>query len=155
MIHFLSPPGNHNFISRSLSSGTDLSINVQVISGTNRDVDFFIADELNYYKWRAGEIASIYLKKDRTTGFTSSWVVPHSDTWFFVYSNDFSIITSKGVTTSIERAYIDVEGREVTKEKTLLESKYSYLGITFILLGSLISIAGFALKTRKNGDQVS
>lgn len=144
---FSVPPG-HEARSGSISSGTQLGIHFEVTSGGNLDVDFFVADDTNYWKWRAGETASVYLSRTRITTLDVNWTVPESDTWYFVWDNSFSIITSKGVTAQITRYWTEIENREVTDYRPLIESQYAYVGIIILLVGVAVTVYGLIAKVQ-------
>lgn len=144
----ISVPPSHSYQSATLTQGRSIHIDFEVTSGGNLDIDFFIADELNYYKWDSGETASVYLSRDRITSLETDWIVPNSDKWFFVYDNSFSWITSKGISTHISQHWITSEYQDITENRTLIPSAFSYLGILLAILGAGTIITGTALSPK-------
>ena len=140
--------GTHEDRFASISSGTKLGIHFEVTSGGNLDVDFCVADDTNYWKWRAGEIAEVYLSRSRATSLDINWTVPDSDTWHFVWDNSFSWITTKGVTAQITRYWTETEYRDVTDYRPLIESQYAYVGIIILLVGVAVTVYGLIAKVQ-------
>lgn len=141
----ISVPPGHYTQSATLVEGRRIHIDFEVTSGGNLDINFFVADEVNYYKWKSGETASVYLSNDRITSLETDWIVPYTDKWYFVYDNSFSLITSKEVSTYISEHWVTAEYQDVTENHTLLPSTFSYVGILLAIVGSGIIIAGIAL----------
>ena len=136
-------PG-HYTQSATLTEGRSIHIDFEVTSGGNLDIDFFVADEVNYYKWKSGEVASVYLSRSRITSLETDWTVPYSDKWHFVYDNSFSWITSKTISTHISEHWVTSEYQDVTENRTLIPSAFSYLGILLTIVGVSIIIVGLA-----------
>ncbi|MDH5782701.1 MAG: emp24/gp25L/p24 family protein [Candidatus Bathyarchaeota archaeon] len=145
---FIVSAGTHQARDGWISNGTKLGINFEVTSGGNLDVDFFVADETNYWKWRAGETADVYLSRSRATSLDVNWTVPYNDTWYFVWDNSFSWITAKGMTAQIKRYWIETDSREVTDYRPLIESQYAYVSIITLLVGVAVSVYGLIAKVQ-------
>jgi len=141
----ISVPPGHYIQSATLTQDRQINIDFEVTSGGSLDINFFVADELNYYKWDAGETASVYLSRDRITSLETDWIVPYSDKWYFVYDNSFSLITSKGVSTHISDHWVTQEYQDITENRALIPSVFSYVGILFAILGVGVIIVGFTL----------
>jgi len=139
---FVVPAGTHTARYGSLSAGTRMRIYVKVTSGGNLDVNFHVMDETNYWKWRAGESASTSITRSRITTFDDYWTVSSSETWYFVFDNSFSWITSKGVTCEITHYWTETEYKQVTEYRTLISSEYSYIGVILLLVGIAVLISG-------------
>ena len=93
---------DHLNIYASRDGGTGYYGSFEVTSGN--DIDFFICDEENYNLWVNGQSASVYLLQQRIGSYSWSFRIPHTDTWHFIYSNEYSIVTSKHV---VGDQYID------------------------------------------------
>jgi len=146
------PPG-HYYQSAGLTQFHKIHIDFTVTSGGNRDIDFFVADEVNYYKWKSGETASTYLSKDRITSFDTEWKGPKTDTWYFVYDNSFSWITHKQISTIITENWTTMQDQDVTTYRTLLPSLFSYIGIILLVVGAGILITGLIYSTQPPGEK--
>lgn len=140
----ISVPPGHYTQSGTLIEGRRIHIDFEVTSGGNLDINFFVADEVNYYKWKSGETASVYLSRSRITSLETDWMVPYTDKWYFVYDNSFSLITSKEVSTHISEHWVTAEYQDVTENRPLIPSAFSYMGILLAIVGSGIIIAGIA-----------
>ncbi len=68
----------------------------QVTSGN--DIDFFICDQTNYDLWTGGSNAQVYNLQQKVGSYSFTFIIPATGTWYFVYSNTYSIITAKDVT---------------------------------------------------------
>jgi len=91
------PAGSYHVRYGYFEKGAGLIGYFEVTSGGNRDIDFFIVDSENYQKFENGKEFSCYLLHEKVTSLNWTFRVPYSDTWYVVYSNRFSIITSKHV----------------------------------------------------------
>ena len=135
--------GTHQYYTKSFPSGTELWINFIVTSGGNRDVNFWITDEVQYYKWKARESSTSYIYRDRASSFDERWISPTDKTLYFVFDNSFSVFTSKSLSFRVDRFRIETEQRQVTENRTLLQSEASYLGIAILFIGT--AVAGFGI----------
>jgi hypothetical protein len=138
---FSVPALSYKGYSGPLKSGDTLHIYVKVTSGGNLDIDFYVMDEINYYKWKAGESASAPITRPRITTYDSDWAVSQTATWYFIFDNRFSLLTSKGVTAQITKHWTETESKQVTEYHPLIPSEYSYVG-TVLFLGGIAAIIG-------------
>jgi hypothetical protein len=90
-------PGDAIFFSFNLSQNDVLKIEFEVTDGGNKDVDFYILDSVNFNKWNNSESFSYLLFRSRAVYVNINFLVPDNDTLFIIFSNSFSIITSKTV----------------------------------------------------------
>lgn len=136
----------------SLQGGDLTHIYFVVTSGGNLDVDFYVMDELNYFKWKAHESYSAQISLSRATNYDNDLAVPHNATWYFVWDNSFSWITQKGVTTTISKHWNEVAYRDVTVYHTVIPTEYAshieYLGIGLVLIGVAVIGWGIASKVK-------
>jgi len=144
---FVVPAGTHHAYHGSFPAGTRMRIYLKVTSGGNLDVNFHVMDETNYWKWRAGESASAAITRSRITTFDDYWTVPSTGTWYFVFDNSFSWITSKSVTCEIIRYWTETEYKQVTEYRPLISSEYSYIGVILLLVGIAVLIGGIIIKS--------
>lgn len=145
------PPGTHKAYGGTYGPESTLKIKFDVTHGGNRDVDFFIFDEVNYYKWQAKQQPSFYVEKRRVTSMDETWPPPSTKTFYLVFDNSFSIITSKTVAARIDNTWMEMETRQVTENRPLLPSEYSYIGITLLIVGiAVIGYGAMSEATKKN-----
>jgi len=126
---------SHN---KTLSDGDKLHILVEVTSGGNSGIDFYVMDEPNYNLWKAGESASPEISRTSITTYDSDWVVPYDGTWYFVYDNTYGS-ASKDVTTIITKHWNETYYRQATVYRTLIPSEYSYVSV-IVLLGGVAAL---------------
>ena len=62
---------------------------------SGNDVEFFICDSDNYDRFLNSLSTSVYLHRSRTTTYSFDFTIPSDDTWYVVFSNEYSFITSK------------------------------------------------------------
>jgi hypothetical protein len=77
-------------------------IDFTCLSGGNRDVYFFICDQENFDLWTSGYTASVYCRQDAVVSWTGEFVFPHSDTWYYVFSNRHSLYSAKTVQLTVD-----------------------------------------------------
>ena len=77
------------------SEGTGLMGSFRVTSGN--DITFYIVDSDNYNKLKNGEQFECYLLHEKVGSLKWKFRVPYSDTWYIIFDNTYSIITSKHV----------------------------------------------------------
>jgi hypothetical protein len=94
---FVIDPGSWFNLYAYRSEGYKAEFDLEVIAGGNRDIDFFICDQGNYTLWSSGYTATVYKLHENVVSYSSNFIYPHSDTWYFVFSNTFSLISSKTV----------------------------------------------------------
>ena len=141
---FTVPPRytSHN---ETLSNGDKLHILVEVTSGGNSGIDFYVMDEPNYGKWKAGESASPQISRTNMTTVEEEWVVPHDGTWYFVYDNTFGS-ASEDVTTIVTKHWTETAYREVTEYRPLIPSEFSFVGGIVLLGGVAALVSGKIVK---------
>jgi len=125
-----------------------LHITFTVTAGGNRDIDFRVMDEVNYWKMRAGESYEYYTvpSRSRISSLDIEWTPPSGKKIYFVWDNSFSLLTSKSVSAYFSFTWTELESREVTEYRTLLPSEASYLGVLFLIGGLVIAGYGIAYK---------
>jgi len=129
---------SHN---KNLSNGDKLHIIVEVKSGGNLDINFYVMDEPNYNIWKAGESASPEISRTSITTYDRDWVVPYDGTWYFVYDNTFGS-ASKDVTAVVTKHWTETYYRQATVYRPLIPSEFSYLGVAVLLGGVAALIMG-------------
>ncbi len=94
---FVIDPGSWFILYAYRGEGYKSVFEFEVIAGGNRDIDFFICNQGNYSLWSDGQACLVYKRHDNVVSWQSDFIYPYSDTWYFVFSNTFSIISSKTV----------------------------------------------------------
>jgi len=118
-----------------------------VTNGSDLGVGFFVADEVNYWKWRAGVDANVYLSRSVVlSSLATNWTVPYDDTRYFTWYNKFNLTADKGVTVQITEYWTVTEYRDVTDYRPLIESQYAYVGIVILLVGVAVTVYGLIAK---------
>jgi len=153
---FTVPAGRAMAYCGSFSSGTTLTIYINVVSGGDRDINFWVMDEGEWERFRRGESYYYYTAPSRrritTTSFT--WTPPADQRICFVYDNTFSLITSKNVYTKIIAeypTYTVVTSYTTTYEPEVVLHSLGFLaipGIILIIIGIGLIIGGKASKPK-------
>jgi len=138
-------PVGYTFHNKTLFEGDNLHVIVEVTSGGNLDINFYVMDEPNYNIWKAGESASPEISRISITTYDSDWVVPYDGTWFFVYDNTFGS-ASKDVTTVVTKHWTETYYRQTTVYRPLIPSEFSYLSVAVLLGGVVTLIVGKTAK---------
>jgi len=100
---FTVPPGSAQARCGSFPSETTLTIYINVVSGGDRDINFWAMDETDWYGFKMDKSFYYYTAPSRqriTTG-SLTWTPPANKRICFVYDNTFSLITSKTVYSKI------------------------------------------------------
>lgn len=140
---FVVQPGEAKAYCGSFSSEVKLIISVNVLRGGNRDIDFYVMDEPEWRVFSAGGSFYYYPTPSRTriTYFTVEWHPPADKKLCFVFSNKFSIITSKTV-----EARIDYETKKlvpVIVTRTVHVPETSYYTLSHLAgVGIVLSMVG-------------
>ena len=87
-------PSSYEARSKSLQSGDVLSIGVSLQQGDYIHT-FFLADEVNYLKWKAGESCSTLLCRNHSAGGNFEVTIPSNGLYYFVVYNDAILVTIK------------------------------------------------------------
>ncbi len=82
---------------------------------TPGDVDFFICDSLNFYRYQAGEQFRAFLTSEDITQLDTSFIFPTDRPYYLIFANDERI--GNGVDLSVKiRLYKSTSGMEEEKE---------------------------------------
>jgi hypothetical protein len=95
-------PGSYRTVSLSLSAGNEIS---GYFSVRSYDINFYIFNEVNYYKWKSGEAANGIIVKNRSSYSTFSFTVSTSGYYYIVLDNTYSILTGKYVYVYVKAVY--------------------------------------------------
>ena len=89
------PAGGYYYRYAYRSEGTGLIGSFRVTSGN--DITFFIVDSDDFEKLENDKPFNCYLLHEKVGSLKWKFKVPYSDTWYIVFDNTYSIITSKHV----------------------------------------------------------
>jgi uncharacterized membrane protein len=117
--------------SATLTEDDVVHIELQVTAGGNKDINFNVNNG-----------TPVFMSDTRVTTVNKNWTVPFNGTFYFVYDNSFSWITSKDVTTRVTRYWNEIGYRDVVKYYPLLSFEFSYVGLVILLAGIGITILG-------------
>jgi len=136
---FTVSPGRAAAYCGSFPSGTTLTITIKVVSGGNRDINFWAMDEDEWDHFKLGESYHYYTvpSRNRVVDTSIVWTPPANQRICFVYDNTFSIITSKTVYTKITAEYPTytlVPTNTTTYEPEMTPRSLGFLAIPGILL---------------------
>jgi len=62
------------------------------------DINFYVLDSVNYYKWANNQSFTPIVSKSRSTGTSYSAVIPSTRDWYVLMDNTYSLLTPKIVT---------------------------------------------------------
>lgn len=129
-------PGRIVYINLHMESGQKLDGVVNIVSGGNKDIEFYILNSENKRVFSPGRVSGTY---------EFEWSAPAPDTYRINMDNSFSWFTSK---------YVKYTFNVLEKETTYVaETKYEnftyliYPGVLILLLG--IGIAIYTILSRK------
>lgn len=125
-----------------------LHITFTVTSGGNRDIDFRVMDEVNYWKFRADESYEYYtaVTRTRVSSVDIEWVAPLDTEIFFVWDNSFSWVTSKSISVYFYSTWTEWEDQRTTEYRTLFPTEASYVGVLLLIVGNVTAGYGLASK---------
>lgn len=128
----------------TLNESDIIHIELEVTAGENKEIDFYVQDE-----------TTTYIEEARVSIVDMNWTVPSDGTYYFVYDNSLSWITSKNVTTRITRYWNQTNYRNVTKYCPRLSYEFSYVGFVLSFAGTGIIILGSLPQKRLLGARFS
>jgi hypothetical protein len=73
--------------------------------GSGNDIEVFVLDSIDYTNWVNGHQVSAYYDSGQVTTNTLNVQLPGSGTYYLVYSNTFSLLSSKDVNTQVNLNY--------------------------------------------------
>jgi hypothetical protein len=140
----------HNYIDWSLNSGDGIYGDFEVTSpasGADQIINFLICDQENYDLWVGGQTANIYHFQEHVADYSFEFIVPTTDTWYFVFKN-YAIFLSKTIDVNLYRddtpptismsliagaTYSDT--KEITA--TIIEDTFAISSVSLFIDGSL------------------
>jgi len=100
--------GNYEYYQFSVPSGASavsVSGSFTASGGSGNDIIVYVMDYTNFVNWQNGHSASAYYNSGQVTTETISTSLPAGATYYLVYSNTFSILSSKNVQTTVNLVY--------------------------------------------------
>ena len=145
---FTVPALSHIGRSTTFYKSLTLHITLTVTAGGNKDIDFRVMDEVNYWKFRADESYEYYSapSRSRVSSVNIEWTPPQNKEIFFVWDNSFSLLTSKSISAYFYYTWTEWEEQETTEYRTLFSTEVSYLGV-LLLIGGL-AMVGYGLASK-------
>ncbi|MHA2064371.1 MAG: Ig-like domain-containing protein [Candidatus Thorarchaeota archaeon] len=68
------------------------------ISDASIQIKFFICDQANFDLWTDGQTASVYVRTPGASSLDWTFILPHTDTWYFMYYNEYNLLYSAHIT---------------------------------------------------------
>jgi len=102
----------------------------QVTAGGNLDIEFYFMDKANFDKYKGGQPFDYIIYAKRVTTYELATTIPKEDTYYLVFDNTFSIITSKTISLS-----------DVWSTKIYTEIPFFMFDLSSIPLGATINAA--------------
>ncbi|MFX1564291.1 MAG: emp24/gp25L/p24 family protein [Promethearchaeota archaeon] len=99
---FTVNPLSHHYIYAYFYEGQKVHINIECTAGGNKDIDFYIFDQENYALWSSGYTAYADAIHQRIVSWSGEFQFPDSGFWYFVFSNWFSLTSTKTVQMTID-----------------------------------------------------
>jgi len=128
---FVVPPLSYRYICTTFGRPVELTIEVRVLQGGYRDINFWVMPAREFFLYINGSGAPRYYtipSRQMVTDTSISWSPPVGERICFVYDNTFSIITSKTVYSKIAATYLSP-----TIELLLP-------GIVLLIVGAIIAV---------------
>jgi hypothetical protein len=132
----------------SFPPGITLHIAVKVLSGGDRNINFWVMDEPDWRAFKADGSFYYYVTPSRrsVTEVRMTWNPPSYRKLCFVFDNTFSIITSKTVRAEITASYEKYTYVTKTYTSTVYEPAIRYRALGYLLApGVLVLVAGATL----------
>ncbi len=115
----------------------------EVVETAGYDINFYVLDQVNYNAWKEGRWAVAYVSVERINSYSYSFVPDHSDYYYFVLDNTYSLFTNKvpQITATWNYQTTITEYRDVQKTRTITE----YIKVTktkYVSLFQLLTKTG-------------
>ena len=127
------PPESYRSLYAQLGEGTTLKI----LLSTLFPLDFYIMDLGNFSAYSSNMPSSAALNANNIHLYQTSWTVPYSDTWYFVFADRVLQSVPIYVAVTISETYLTTQ--EVTVNAPILSSGYMIPAATlcFLAIGIL------------------
>ncbi len=102
-------PSQYNYYMLTVPSGArSVSVDVSFTAsgGSGNDIEVYVVDQTNYVNWQNGHAATAYYDSGQVTTDTTIVSLPGGGTYYLVYSNTFSSVSSKTVQTTANLSYV-------------------------------------------------
>jgi hypothetical protein len=96
---------DYQFSVPSGASGGGVSGSFSASGGSGNDIEVIIMDSTNFVNWQNGHSYNYYYDSGQETTGTISANLPAGTTYYLVYSNTFSLLSSKNVQTTVNLSY--------------------------------------------------
>ncbi len=118
-------PGNYEYYQVSVPAGAynvQLSGTFTASGGSGNDIIVSVMDQTDFVNWQNGHQASTYYDSGQVTTDSFSVTLPAGAIYYLVYSNEFSIISTKNVNTQANLSYTENVPSIVTYTTTYVTS---------------------------------
>ena len=147
----------------SFPDGTTLDIYIHVLSGGNRDINFWVMDEDEWTRFINRESFYYYVSPSRSsvTETKITWSPPANKRICFVYDNTFSLVASKNVYTKIDVTYNKYTTITTYTTRYVSEVRYRTMssllmpGIIILIIGIGLTAGGYGMKERGREEHPS
>lgn len=129
------PAGSYLAYPVSMEEDDKIEVSFEVILGGNLDINVWVVDSANYLRYEDGESFYYKIGLERYVNSDFQYTAITSDTYYVIFSNTFSLITSK--TVDIDIKYIPA-------------SNLFPLPLILGLIGGLLAIGVITLLIRSN-----
>jgi hypothetical protein len=100
---YLIKAGTYSPITFDLFNNGKIILGYEVIWGGDKDINFTLLDELNYFKWKANDSSATFIiSRPKSTSF-SNIIDLSSGKYYIILGNSFSLLTDKKVRLKIYR----------------------------------------------------
>lgn len=115
----------------------------KVLETSGYDINFYVFDQKNFNLWVGGESAEPYIVAKRVSSYSFSFVPDHSDYYYFVLDNTYSLFTNKVPQITATWSYTITTTQTVPVQKTRTVTEYrtetrtEYVSLFQLLTGNL------------------
>ncbi len=96
------PAGSYLAYSYAMKEDDKLDVSFEVTLGGNLDINLWVVDSANFLRYEDGDSFYYKFRLERYVNYDFQFKAEESDTYYVIFSNTFSIITSKTVDIDIE-----------------------------------------------------
>ena len=95
------PAGYYLAYPFTMEEDDKLDVSFEVISGGNLDINLWVVDSANYLRYADGDSFYYEFGLERYVNYDFQFKTEESDTYYVIFSNTFSLLTSKTVEIDI------------------------------------------------------
>ena len=110
-IEYKIPVGSYQAAYTQLAGGTTLNI----YASTMEPLDFYVMDQTNFQQYSQGSSSSAPLIAHIGLQYSTTWTVPYSATWYFVFDDKQPINFNKVVLVTVSYVTVQPQVQYVTR----------------------------------------